>query len=537
MYKHKTVFFFLITFLLIGMFLISCSEVDERKEEDMGEPQYGGVLVLAYGAQPADMDHHMGTSGQAGLDCGEQMVEYLFDWDGNLVPQPGLAESHSVSEDGLVHTVKLRKGVLFHNGKEMTAEDVVASIERWLANMPTRPELAEFLETLVEVDDYTVEFRLHRPTADFLWFISSLTRAHIIPKELCEKYPKEHIPAEEIIGTGPYKMKEFVYDRYVHMVRFEDYSYREEEPDGWFGRKYAYADEIIIRIVPDQSVRTMGVESGEFHYAQGINYGAMETINAHPEMAAVPVKPSAGHLFGINCAAWPTSNVKIRQAMLAAADFDEILQGAYTFPELYRIDSSYMPEESIWHTTAGSQYHNQKDPERSRQLLEEAGYDGEPIVIIAMTEYEFHITSTLIFAKQLEAAGFNVDVQTMDQGTWIARYLNPDGGWHLGFFTSVGSIQGTPTMLGWTRDRHIGWWEGETPEKKELSAQLRYETDFEKRYEIWEKLNELALEEARSITSGYVAYVAAVRDKDSGGWFDTTFQFKDARFWNIWVKQ
>lgn len=519
--------------------LASCSADDPGDKDRDGElsdvPQYGGVLLLAYAANPPNFDFHMGTMGQSGGDVGGGMFESLYTLDSNYMPRPVLAESHEVSDDGLVYHIKLREGIKFHNGKEMTAEDAAASINRALANLPTPPELVNYLESVEATDKYTVTFRLHTPTGDFFWFLFSNTLS-VIPRELCEKYPNEHIPDMELAGTGPYYLKEKMHDRLVHFVRFPDYKSPEGEPDGWAGKKHAYVDEMIFYIVPDQAVRTMGVEIGQYHYAQGIEYGDFERVDSHPRMRAVPVMPSAIYRAVTNHKYGPTRELKIRQAALAAIDAEELMRTVYHFPQLYRLESSKMVAESKWHTTAGSEYFNQNDPEKAKALLKEAGYNNEKIVVIGMTEYEFLRNGAIIFAKQLEDAGFNVELLLSDQGTFISRILSQDG-WN--FAVTVGAdeaVAGTPTNLAWTRDVHIGWWEGETPRKKELGRLLRSETDFDKRYAIWEELVELSYTEASRIMFGTSAYCAAI-NVDSEGWFDTTFQMPVPRFWNIWLRQ
>lgn len=524
-------------FLLAIMmfFAVSCSPTgtDDTAPDDKNGtgPRYGGVLKSAYGANPSTLDAQKGT-GQAVREICWHMGESLFDLDSNFFPKPGLAESHSVSEDGFVHTVKLREGVLFHNGKEMTAEDVVASVVRWIDVLPSPPELALFLDSVEVVDRYTMEFHLIQPHGDFLWMITTLPL--IYPKEICERYGMDYIPDHEVIGTGPYKLKERVHDRYVHMVRFEDYSPRDDEPDGWSGRKYAYADEIIFYIVPDQSVRTMGVETGQYHHAHGIEYGDYGRIYDHPNMMPVPQMPHHLFLVPLNCANSPTSDVKIRQAIQAAIDCRVILDAVYVYPELFRLECSLLPAEvKLWYTEAGCGYYNQGDPEKAKQLLKESGYNGETIVVIGMTEYDFLKNAVIIIKEQLENVGFKVDLLLSDQATYIARFINKDS-WHVACHTSAITTT-VPSMFAWTREEHMGWWMGETPRKLELGELLRTETDHVKRFAIWEELQELAYHEAREVRIGTTAACAAVHIS-TGGWFDTTFQMPGLTLWNIWLK-
>ena len=124
-----------------------------------------------------------------------------------------LAESYEVSDDGMVYTFKLRQGVKFHNGEEMKADDVVASMNRWL-------ELSAKANTLIggsvfeEVDDYTVKMTANQASSDIIMILASpIQFAAIYPKEVVESASEEGI--KEYIGTGPYKLAEWKQDQYV----------------------------------------------------------------------------------------------------------------------------------------------------------------------------------------------------------------------------------------------------------------------------------------------------------------------------------
>lgn len=530
--KKTSYVVFLAAFLMIitAFLTASCANGDRDDDDDAatGEPLYGGVLRIAYGANPSTLDLHAGT-GLAVQEISEHLAEYLFDKDINFLPHPGLAESHSESEDRLVHTITLRQGVKFHNGKEMTSEDVVASVERYLIAVPATPEIALFLDEVVAIDKYTVEFRLKQPIDDLLARLYTGTQLVIYPKELCEKYGKDHIPAEEIIGTGPYRLKEFISDRFVHLVRFEDYSPREEEIEGFAGKKHAYADELLIFIVPDQAVRLMGVETGEYHYTQGIEYGEYKRVLAHPDMYPWVIYPRGNDFANVNAALAPTDNVKIRQAIMAAVDVDTIVKAMYVHEELYvrAIHPCWLPETvTRWYTEAGSEFYNQNNPEKAKKLMEEAGYDGTPIIIIGMTEFEFLKNAALILQNQLENVGFNVEILLSDQGTFVARILDPTA-WNLAVYMES-PPRSTPEF-GWTREDHIGWWQGESPRKNQLGEKLRTTFDYEEKFKIWEELHYMAYEEGARIKFNTSIAVAAASSR-TAGWMPSGHCFWNAHF-------
>lgn len=531
---RKEVYISFFVILLLGLmvfFVFSCSP--GGKDNDAGdgndgplEPQYGGIFQWAFASNPSHFDLHTGTGG--GYEIGDHGVERLFELDAKYVPQEVLAKSHTVSEDGLVHTIVLHEGVKFHNGKEMTGEDVAASIERMLVRVATVAELSLILDHIKAVDRYKVEFHLTRPTLDFRHMMAS-SAAAIFPKELCEKYPDEIIPAEEFTGTGPYKLVEFVADRYAHLIRFEDYVPRGEEMEGRAGRKNAYFDEIIVHIIPDPMVRMMGTETGQYHYGWGTDFWEYERLLDHPTLFGFVSYPWQFMRLALNCAKPPTNDVRIRQAIQAAIDVNQIMDAGFP-PALYELSCSKMWREvEDWYSEAGCEYYNQGDPEKARKLLEEAGYDGEPIILLGFSEYVFLKDAALVAANQLERAGFNVEVRIVDVGTFIANYLDPTR-WNVG--ATVSGVFGTPTTYAWTRDEHSGWWMGETSRKQELAELLRTETDPARRFAVWEELQRLSYEEAMEVWLGpYFSVSASSRTLTGGG------HWPGERFWNVGFKK
>lgn len=486
-------------------------------------PKKGGVLKIAYASDPGSLDVHR-EGNMASIDMASHILEGLFDYDSTITPQPMLAKSHKESVDHLTHTVKLREGVLFHNYKELTADDVVATLKRALKVARTPPQLSNYLESIAAKDKYTVEVRLKQPFAEFLY---SMTYG-IIPHELAEKYPTSTIPDKEVIGTGPYRLKERIPDRHVELVRFDRYVFRPEKPNGNTGRKYAYVDKIIFYILPDPAVRMMGVETGEYHYAHAVNNADYQRIIDNPQLETRIIKSfsSLGCLF--NCKAGPLANMKVRQALLAALDAAPIMKAAFLFPQLYSLESCFLwPESKQWYTKAGSQYYNQRNPAKAKQLLKEAGYKGETIIMLGIGEIEYLRNACMVVSNQMKAVGFNVDLQLVDQSTLLSRILNPTK-WHM--LTSISLFVPIPTLLPWTREKDpiAGW---ESQKKTQLARRMREEVSPAKRFKAWEEMQKLVYEEAARTKFGNGVSLAATSRKATG-WGEMI----GPRFWNVWFK-
>ena len=212
-------------------------------------PRMGGVLKVAMIGEPPSLDIHW-TTAVIVQQITWHFYETLYTYDKNLAPVPMLAESHAVADGGRRYTITLRKGVKFHNGKEMTSADVVPSLHRW-------GKMATSGKAIWKNDRGG---RGQGPVHGGHPSEGALGIAPLRPwraNNAAAIYPKEVIAAagegqiKEFIGTGPYRFVEHKPDRHIKVARFKDYARATDSPDGGYGgRRVAYADEILFIPVP-----------------------------------------------------------------------------------------------------------------------------------------------------------------------------------------------------------------------------------------------------------------------------------------------
>src|SRR5205807_2494880 len=339
----------------------------------------GGLLRVGNLGEPPALDAHW-TTATITETLTNHIYEGLFSLDSSNRPIPMLAESHTVSKDGLVYTFKLRQGVKFHNGKEMTSEDVVASLSRWGKQSIYGKALFAQVSDLKAVDKSTVELRLKEKSAIVLISLAVPNNfGAIYPKEIAEKFPPEQ-KATEYIGTGPFKLAEWKPDQYIRMVRFDDYKARNEKPNGYGGGKTAHLDEIRWIPVPEVATRVAQVETGELEFADDLNLDAYDRLTKNPNVRPLVSKPYYWLVALFNKKEGLMTNQKLRQAWQAALDIDPIMKNvAGGHRELYRMDSSLaFVENAPWHTKIKGLPWNEHNRDKAKRLLREAGYKGEP---------------------------------------------------------------------------------------------------------------------------------------------------------------
>jgi peptide/nickel transport system substrate-binding protein len=485
-------------------------------------PRAGGVLKAAMIGEPPTLDAHL-TTAVITFNIMWHVYETLYALDRNFEPAPMLAEGHTVSDDGRRYTITLRRGVKFHNGKELTADDAVTSLVRWGRLQTSGKAIWKYVEAVEARDASTVVFHLKTPTGSLLHALAT-NHAAIYPKDVVEAAGDNAV--KNLIGTGPFRFVEHRPDRHIKLARFKDYVARPEPPNGYGGKRTAWVDEILFLPTPDLAVRTAGLETAEYHFADQIKQDQHERLSRIPGLELSVIKFGFWTTAVLNHKQGLMTNKKLRQAMLAALDPEPIMAAAIGNKEFYRVDGSIFQKELPWHSAAGLEAYNQKDKDKARRLLKEAGYAGQPVRWLTTQEYDYMYKSALVARQQLEAVGFKIDLQVVDWATLVQRRGKPElfEVFSTGFPVNFDPALFVPLQCDWP-----GWWCHE--EKERLMAELTRESDPRKRKAIIERIQALFYEDVGRIKFGDVFYFRAAR-KELRGSFRT---LPGIHFWNAWL--
>jgi peptide/nickel transport system substrate-binding protein len=485
-------------------------------------PRMGGVLKVATIGEPPTLDIPMSTAVLT-YEIMWHVNESLFTYDKGFNPVPLLAESDTVSDRGLKHTIALRKGVKFHSGKDMTSADVVASLQRWGRVASLGKPLWKTVESIEAKDSYTVVLSLKQPSASLIFALSE-PHAGIYPRESIEAAGEGQL--KEFIGTGPYRFVEHRPDRHLKLTRFKDYAARAEAPNGFGGKRTAYFDEILFIPVPDTAVRLAGVETGEYHHGMFVKQDQYDRIKALPQLDPRIVKPRGWATAAPNHKAGLMTNKKLRQAFQAALDMEPIMAAGFGSKTFYRLDSGLFFPEQPWHSTVSANLYNQRDPEKARRLLKEAGYAKQPVRWITTKEYDFMYKNALVAKQQMEDVGFVVDLQVVDWATLNSRTEKPEL-WEV--FSTGLVFSADPANHISLRCTFQGWWCNE--EKEKLLADLRLESDVKKRKAIVDRIQAIFYDDVGHVKLGDY-FTLDVARRDLRGDFRTAPRLY---FWNAWL--
>lgn len=409
----------LVIYLGVILSLLACNSEEDATNDNNQEDQNGkNILTVAYDNKPPGLDPHI-TTATITKDFTSPIFETLVALDSELEPQPMLAEEWEISEDGKTYTFKLREGVKFHNGKEMTSEDVIASYDKWVEVSSLGK--SNFADATFEAeDDYTVVMQLpERNTVTLIALSNTIQYLAIMPKEIVENAGADGIT--EYIGTGPYEVKEWRADQYLHLKKFEDYQPLSTPADGFAGKKEVLVDELHLEIVDDASTRVAGLISGQYDMATLLPYDDYDRLENDPNITVyTPDNGFAMMVFNKKHGFF--SDVKARQAINYALDLEEVLLAAYSSEKFAAPSHALVPEiQTSFYREEGIDRYNQKDIEKAKELLDEIGYNGEEIVFLVSRAYEDHYNAAVSVQQQLKEVGINVKLDVYDWATLLTH--------------------------------------------------------------------------------------------------------------------
>lgn len=470
----------------------------------------GGDLVILQQSTPPSLDA-ITTIEQGARNVNLHMFEMLVARDEQSNPIPDLASKIDESPDGLTYTFALRRGVKFHNGKELTSADVKASVERYARIGFDRSDFAK-IKAVSAPDSYTLVISLNERVPSFIDQISS-PRAPmvVIPAEEASKEAGKI----ELIGTGPFQFVEQVRDSHIKLKRFDGYVPNEAAAgrNGFAGKKVAHVDTVTFRIMPEASARVAALETKAGHISEAIPNQAAKRLKESKDINVVKLLPWSMAFTIINSGpgGGPTAKLGVRRAMQAAIDAEEVMAAAND--DVYRLNHAFIYPESQYSTgDVGKALYNQANPERAKKLLAEAGYNGEEIVILAASEVLFIRNQAVMTAEQLKAIGMKVRIDYFDTPTYTAKAQAPEG-WNVymgefGLAPAVGPF-GLPNF--WTGPKN--WQKKDDPQLEAAFADLKSKPTLKERKEAIDRFYTRLFDEVFAVKFGDNGLLQAARNE------------------------
>lgn len=479
-------------------------------------PSEGGISVL----------DPVWTTTWPTLPFGLAMFESLYALDAAQQPKPQMAAGHTIEDDGRRWIITLRDGLRFHDGEPVLARDAVASIRRWMARDSIgRSTLASRLDALEAPDDKTIVFRLKRPFAR-LPFVLGKPQPNILPimpARLAATDPNKAFT--EVVGSGPFRFVpgEFTAGSLAVQARFEAYVPRDEPPSGAAGGRIARVDRVEWRGMPDGATAANALLTGEVDWLQTPVPDLLDVMRAKKDIVVRAFNP-----FGImellrpNHASGPTAKPGVRRAIMAAIDPREVMEaGAGGDPGSWSAPVGAFTPGSPAANTAGMEHLGPKPRADIQAMLREAGYAGEPIVLLHPADSPTNDGMCQVIARRLTESGMTVDDQVMDSATVAMRRTRrepPDkGGWSLFITNAPGAGHVSPMVAQGYRTGAAaapGW--PENPEVETLREQWIDATEEAEQRRLTARIQEIVLNDCIEIPLGLHVRTSAWRANVTG---------------------
>ena len=494
--------------------VVETVEVEVEKEVIIEKDiRYGGTLLVGYSKEPTSFDPPKAWSTMDWGTAAQLLYNgvYVFDENNNLAPDLA-ADMPQISDDGQTYTIHLKKGVLFHNGRELVADDVKYTLERnakpdsgtWNAAAPLSNIVggqavidgeAETAAGIRVVNDYTIEFELVQPDAYFITAFSLVTN-FIVPSEEVEKYGEDF--SFNPVGTGPFRLTEWTAGEKVVFERNPDY----------FIEGLPFLDGIVYELGADPEVSLLRYERGEVDViADGVPSGEIARVATDAILGDqfLNTRTYLTAFLGFNNETPPFDDPKVRKALAMAIDRTRLVQlASNTAKPAY----DWYPASHYNCNTGGAEPLYPYDPEAAKQLLAEAGHpDG------FKTEGWFRVVrpwlSRIPEAVQQDLATIGVEVDLLQLESAVATEMLNNGELPI-FIQGWGSSFPDPfnfaTELFLTDSTYSKRWRYNNAEVDDLIAQARLNTDPESRCEQWLQMQELVMEDLPAIPLLVVGY-------------------------------
>jgi len=397
-------------------------------------PHVGGNFVFGQEANINTLDQ-MASSTISTRNIAMNIYESLMTRDENNHPILELAAAMHEAPDHLTYIFTLRPGVHFHNGKALTSADVVASFDRY-ARVGIQRNILSNVERWDAPDAVTFTIHMKRIQPTFIEGLSSFSVPIVIMPAEQRDVPGQQLA--EPIGTGPYQFAGAEPGVSVKLKRFDGYKPNTSFQDrtGLGGYKQACFDTVTFQIVTEPGDRVAGLVSGSLHGIEDLPAPSVAAAELDKNISVIPLKNWWIQIANPNVSNPPTDKLLVRKAIQAALDMDEIMQAASDGN--YQLNVGFQYPDQPDYTDAGKETYNLHNPELAKKYLADAGYQGEPVVLLTNKDYPAMYNSALVVQQQLQAVGINAQMKVVDWPTSIQMSRNTTEGWNL-LFTAWGT--------------------------------------------------------------------------------------------------
>lgn len=471
----------LIIVLIASLMLSGCGKPAPVKEDPQAlSPKHGGVLRNAFFA-PTNMDPAFYAT-VPDEHIGRQYYDFLVFIDENNEPElaRSVSENWGADETGKIWTFNIRKGIKFHDGKELTSRDVKFSFDR-LRDPDVGAATVGMYSNILDIttpDDYTVVFTLENANPDFL---KDLADYHAVIMDA------DNTDFNTIFnGTGPFMVDSYIPEDRIIFKRNPNYWMNDED-----GKPLPYLDGMEFIFLSEPSAQIEALRGGQVDYLFYLPSEAVPTLKDNPEIVVYQSPSSSSYVLRMRSDRAPANDVRVRQALKLATDRNAILQGAIGGLGVTGRDTPVSPGFGEFYLDVPEP---KRDVEKAKQLLADAGYPNGLTITLHAQELSPVPYIATIWKEQMAEAGVTVEIQLVPSGVYYGAdnmWLEVDFG-----ITDWGSRAYPQPYLDLAYTSTAQWNESHwsDPELDQLAALAAKEMDHDERVRLYHEIQKIFFE-------------------------------------------
>lgn len=487
------------------------SQENTAEKETPATPKKGGSLTIAFDTDISNYDPLLGNSGNDHALL-YPIYDTLVNFNAQLEPQPGLAESWDIPDDKSI-ILHLRKGVTFHDGTPFDAEAVKFNIERAISPDSMVSDLGN-VESVDVVDSHTAKLNLKQPDSSIILALSDRSGMMVSPTAV-KKFGNDF--GQNPVGTGPFKLEKWVKNAEIQLKANENY-WQEGLP---------YLDQMTLKVMPDENTRLNALKSGQVQLYWNVSPNNIPILKKDKNIVLNSKMKVAFQNMYINTKLPPLDKKEVRQALQYAIDRETLVK-VLTFGEGEPAYQTFPKEYWASNQDIKIPY----DIEKAKSLLKEAGVESVSFDVY-VPNLPFYQRIAEAVKGQVKEAGITMNIQTTEANKGNTIYFNEKRGqaWFT-FWSGRPDPQQTMNSLISGKAFYNAGGES-TPEKEELIAKAAATYDQKERAKLYAQINKIAiLDEAMTIPVFFAPAAAAMSPQVKG--FEGTLLGKP-KFSFLWL--
>ena len=440
-------------------------------------PRPGGTLISAQATEATGLDPQL-VPALSRSRRSPLMYSQLVRFDETMTPRPELAESWETSKDSLTWTFKLREGVKFHDGQEMTSADVKFTFDRLFEKSPGKSDFIA-VDKVEPAGKYGVKFTTKEPFAGLLAALGGFW-GFIISEAGIKKHGDLNKAA---LGTGPFMLVDWKVEQQLVLKKHP----------GYFKKGQPYVDEVIVRTIPDEANIVAALRTGQIQHAFIEDNKNYNLLKDEKTLTGYRSSRLGYDYLNITATRGPLKDVRVRQAISWAVDRSQVLRvaaagfGRLTAPATAPMRQWQLPEE------AWMKYYK-PDVEKAKKLMAAAGQSGGfTVKCMVIPTFPTMVSGAPVIANQLKRIGITMEIENVEYAIWIKRWLAHD--FDMTMNTTPGYADpDTAFFRALHSTKGQNWNSWSVPELDALLEDGRRTMDQKKRKEIYDRVQIMILE-------------------------------------------